>query len=124
MNIIVIDDDAAFRRSAEILLENLGHRVRCYADPAYVASGFDYGEAVDVLVLDYMLADSTGLDFLRRMKGRLAPSCRVILISGHTDLTEPLDLRAWGVQAFLPKPLDYDRFCALIDPQSMEKSSC
>ena len=116
MNVILIDDDAAFRRSAEILLGGEGYDVRCFAEPAPAEPLLTGGAPVDVLILDYLLPGATGIDFLRRVRARLPRACRVLLISGHTDHIEPLDLAALGVEAFLPKPLDYEAFRALVGP--------
>jgi DNA-binding NtrC family response regulator len=49
-----------------------------------------------------------------RIKDYLPQSCKVILISGHTDIVEILNLKAMGVSAFLSKPLDLDQLCELV----------
>ncbi len=115
MNIIVIDDDRAFLRSAEILLARRGNRVTTFSDTAAACLFFEQYVAVDVLILDYVLDELTGVEFLRFIRSHLPPSCKVILISGHTDRVEGLDLDEMGIVGFLPKPLDLESLCDLMD---------
>jgi DNA-binding response OmpR family regulator len=128
MNVIVVDDDAALLRSLAIVLRSRGHTVKSFdnsreachfigqsrvgSSPARVGAGAD--SPVDVLILDYVMPGLTGEELLRETRECLPPTCKVILISGHTDQVEPLDLKGMGVTAFLPKPLDFEELCKLV----------
>ena len=114
MNVVILDDDAAFLRSAEILLSHHGHRVMAFTDPDDACIFLKLRTDVNVLVLDYVLPELTGAEFLQQVKSYLPRDCQVILISGHTDLIDPIDLDAIGVGVFLPKPLDFDQLCRLV----------
>jgi DNA-binding NtrC family response regulator len=108
-----VDDDAAFLRSAKVLLTHRGHRVSTFRAASVAAWFFQPDAPVDVLILDYVLGEWTGSDLLRRVRSLLPATCKVILISGHTDRVEGRDLDELGVCGFLPKPLDFDRLCEL-----------
>jgi DNA-binding NtrC family response regulator len=128
MNVIVVDDDVALLRSLAIVLTSRGHTVKSFDDsreascfiehsqpapsPARCGAGAD--KPVDVLIVDYIMPGLTGEELLRRTRERLPQTCKVILISGHTDLIEPLNLEAMRVSAFLPKPLDFDKLFELV----------
>ena len=118
MNVVVIDDDGAFLRSMEILLSCHGHRVMCFKDPADARFFLKMGQSVDVLLLDYEMPSFNGTDLLDGVRSDLPRDCRIVMISGHTDHIETLDLDEIGVHMFLPKPLDYLKLLGLVDPGS------
>lgn len=115
MQVMILDNDRALLRSLSILLERAGHAVRAFedADPALAALASP-GTAPDALVLDYVMPQMNGLEFLRRARTWLPAGCRVILISGHTDLLSRVGVAQEGVDALLPKPLDLDELDRLI----------
>ena len=116
MNVVIVDDDEAFLKSTQILLSRLGHRVLTFTHAGAVCvfmETWGMWAQVDVLILDYMLGERTALDVLRRVRPVLSSTCKVVLISGHTDLVEPLDLKSLGVWTFLPKPLNFERLLQL-----------
>ena len=118
MNLVIMDDDKALLRSLEILLVSRGHVVRSFHNPLEACSALQGGLPPDVLLLDFMMPELNAPEFLGRIGRQLPPTCKVILISGHTDLIEPLNLGAMGISAFLPKPLDFDRLCELVDEKT------
>ncbi len=120
MTITIIDNDAALLRSLELVLSSRGHIVTTFDEPAAACTEIEAEGCPDVLVVDYAMPGLTGRDVLTRLRERIASSCTVILISGHTDLVAPLPLDALGVTAFLPKPLDIDALTALITETSCE----
>lgn len=114
VKVVVIDDDAAILRSLEILLTAEGHRVQSFRDGGAAGSFVDRAGCPDVLILDYVIPPLRGEQVLRSLRPRLSAECRVILISGHTDQIEPATIAAMGVDAFLPKPLDFERLKDLV----------
>ena len=121
MKIMVVDNDIALLRSLEILLSSEGHRVWAFKDPAMALTSLRKGVAPDVLVLDYLMPELTGLQVLAKAKDHLSPGCKVFLISGHSDLMGPIDLGAIGVTAYFSKPLDFEALCRRIDPSATQE---
>lgn len=114
MKVIVIDNDTALLRSLQVLLESRGHEVVCLADAAAAEEAVER-TLPDVVLLDLVLPGAWGPDVIRRIRSRSGCSCRVILMSGHTDLVGRLDLEQEGVVVFLPKPIDYVTLTGLIE---------
>lgn len=114
MKVVVIDNDAALLRSLQVLLESRGHEVVCLADAAAVEEVLERA-LPDVVLVDLVLPGAWGPDVIRRIRSRCGCASRMILISGHTDLVERLDLEEEGVVAFLPKPIDYATLTSLIE---------
>jgi DNA-binding NtrC family response regulator len=114
MQVVVIDDDAAILRSLEILLSTQGHRVLSFRNVDEACGYLERSPPPDVLIVDYVIPPLMGAEVLDRVRTRLPDGCRLILISGHTDLIRPQGLERMGVDAFLPKPLDFDELTELV----------
>ncbi len=110
MNIVLIENDVSLLRTLEIILSTRGDTVYAFKEPNGACRFVEKGGCVDVLVLDYMVSGHEAPEILQRMKAYLPSTSKVILISGHTDVLENLDLSTMGVHAFLPKPVDLDQF--------------
>ena len=115
MNIVIVDNDKALLRSSEILLSAKGHRVIVFDNPLDACSFLEGAGKPDILIIDYLMPEITGEDVLKRVGKCLPRDCSIYLISGHTDLIEPLDIKGLGVNGFLPKPLDIDQLNRMVD---------
>ncbi|HOV87924.1 MAG TPA: response regulator, partial [Syntrophobacteraceae bacterium] len=71
-------------------------------------SFLEQGGSYDVMIVDYMMPELTAGELLERTRGYLSRDGFIILISGHTDVVEQLNLKSMGVDIFLPKPLDLE----------------
>lgn len=119
--ILVIDDEPAVARTLERALARLGYAVRCAADPAGALACAREG-AVDAVLLDVHLADSTGdAVYFALVRERPALRGRIALMSGDLDaarerwpdeirgcpaLAKPFDLASLGtlLAELLPPP--------------------
>ncbi len=110
MNIVLIENDAPLLRTLEIILSNRGDTVLAFGEPNAACRFVEEGGRVDVLVLDYMISGHAAPEILQRMRTHLPSTSKIILMSGHTDVLEDLDLGSMGVHAFLAKPVDLDQF--------------
>lgn len=114
MNIVIIDNDTALLRGLTIILSREGFKVDSFDDPLEACAYVEQGGAVDVLIVDYVMPKLRGDEVLKRMKKHLRKECRVLLISGHSDIISPIDAEEMGVDAFLPKPIDIGLLSFLI----------
>ncbi len=108
MIVLIVEDDAAVRRSLRVLVERAGHTALA------TGSGHDALEIlleatrIHLALIDWQLNGITGIEVAKKLK-EAHPTAVSILISGHTVE----DMRAqWldpieGFVAFLGKPLDY-----------------
>ena len=107
--VLVVEDDALFRRFLRRILEREGLEV---VEAPSLGEAIDrLGEAAyDLVVTDYALGPSeTGAGFLEHL-GRTRPGCPAILISGHSaEMLEEV-ARRHGVFAFLRKPFEPGSF--------------
>ena len=111
--ILVIDDDAIFRKLAGIALGSVGLEVVACADgtsaeAALAAGGF----AVLVLDLEVPGLDSFGTIAAVRASG--AGNMPVIVCSGRTDAQSRDRALACGAAEFVSKPVDWRAFPARV----------
>jgi FixJ family two-component response regulator len=103
LRVLLVEDDAAVRRSTQLLLSSEGYDVRSYASGAGLARDPEALKA-SCLVADLLMPDGDALGLLEELRGAgwKGPA---ILISGH--LTDEWAQRAVarGYAAALPKPV-------------------
>lgn len=110
-NVLVIDDDAAFRFAMTKALGRLG----------FAVSEVDSGEGAvpillgahppDVATLDLRMRGIDGLDVLRRAA---ATTTRVIVLTGHGTVQAAVEAMKLGAFSFLEKPVDADTLAPLL----------
>ncbi len=120
MRIMIVDNDTALLRSLEILLRARGYTVVSHSDPMDAARECEQNSVPEALIVDYMMPAMQGNELLARIGPHLPDECRVIVISGHTDKIDQQQMSNLGMTAFLPKPLDLDRLCQLVNGNSGE----
>lgn len=82
LNILFVDDDAAFSKTIAMMLhEGFGHNTKL-AGSAYQAYAEIQRSNFDVILLDYKLDDGSGLDVLRWMNAHSIDT-PVIFLTGH-----------------------------------------
>jgi CheY-like chemotaxis protein len=101
-SILVVDDDAAFRKLAGRFLADLGLSVTAEADTAAAALAIAMETRPDAALVDVDLPDGNGID----LAGTLAAlpwAPRVVLTSVDPDAAAPEEVRRSGAHAFLSK---------------------
>ena len=85
--ILIVEDSPEMRRFLRTVLEGLGYSVLEAAsarEAAALSSGF--ADGIDLLVADVVLADSTGIELVRRLR-ELRPGLPALYISGYAQDT-------------------------------------
>src|SRR5437588_1643597 len=112
IRVLVVDDDSLLRK---VLGEQLS---RAEVDAAPAAGGNDalkiLGESdFDVVLLDIMMADLSGLDALREIR-KLEDPPEVIMLTADTSLQTGLEAMRHGAYDYLTKPATLDETEAVI----------
>lgn len=111
--ILLVEDNAEIMKANRRMLELRGYGVRTAASLA--EAGRAIAEAPpDLMVLDIMLPDGSGLDFCRQLRGNAAgiPILFLTVLNENSDVVA--GLRAGG-DDYLTKPYDYDVLMARIE---------
>jgi len=102
--VLVVDDEASLRLLCRVNLELEGHRV-LEAATVSEASALLAAETVDVVLLDVHVGVGSGLDVLDEIEALDLP-VRVVLLSGTSDIDQPLRARVHNV---LGKPFSLEQ---------------
>jgi CheY-like chemotaxis protein len=111
--VLVADDSETILLLMRTRLEMAGHTVETAADGQEVLDAIADGGIPDLLLLDAMMPRKSGIDAVRELRasGHEVP---VLIISAHQnagDADAPTDL---AIDAFLNKPIDFDRLLETI----------
>ncbi len=106
--ILVIDDDPMMLRYARSLLESENYIVRTVASGAYALLEMQCPPLPEVILLDVIMPEMDGLETLRRILG-IAPSAKVIMLSGQRDPAEIVRAMKLGASDYMAKPVDEQR---------------
>jgi DNA-binding response OmpR family regulator len=108
----LIEDNPAVQRNNRAILARRGYRVREASDLAQARASVAT-EAPDAIILDIMLPDGSGLDFLTELRrDSRIPALVLTALGTPEDIAR--GLRAGG-DDYLPKPYDLDVFLARVE---------
>ena len=112
MDILIVDDDAAFCAAAERYLRARGHRTRVASD------GIDALEQValrdpDLVICDLKMPRLDGLGFLRRIR-RDKNAVPVVLVTGYATVDTAARALRDGADDCLEKPFEMSDLLARI----------
>jgi CheY-like chemotaxis protein len=101
-SVLVVDDDPAFRRLAQRILEAFGLAVAGEADTAASAISVAGALRPDSVLVDVGLPDLDGIALARELVA-LPWRPRVVLTSTNADAATATEVRHSGAEAFVPK---------------------
>ena len=84
--ILCIDDEEPALALRRLVLENSGYRVFTALTGKQGIEVFRY-QPIDVVILDYWMADMDGLDVAEQLK-TLSPKTPIIMLSGYTSILD------------------------------------
>jgi two-component system KDP operon response regulator KdpE len=113
-SILLVEDDAAQRRTIELGLAARGFDVVAVGDGASARDAVDAGRH-DVVVLDLGLPDIDGIELVRRL--RVWPGSPIVVVSGADRDHEIVAALAVGADDYMVKPVTIDVLAARIGVQ-------
>ena len=102
--ILIADDEPKIREILQEILQNEGYST-CLAGNGQEALDCIDSEVIDLVVLDLVMPDMSGMDVLRLLAKR-APIVPVIIISAHGNVPKAVEATQLGAVEFLEKPVD------------------
>jgi two-component system response regulator MprA len=100
--VLIVDDDAAVRRTVRRLLEGMGHDLREASTASEALAGMTTSPP-DALVLDLLMPRVNGLEFLAILQHRHdLPRVPILVITG--SVTSERAVMELGAKALLRKP--------------------
>ena len=111
--VLIVDDEDTARNFISEALRDAGHEPIEAGDLAEANKAVDTGSA-DIVLLDVVLPDGSGLTLLDRLTLE-NPSPPVILITAHAEVDSAVESMKKGAQDYLQKPLDLDRLIQAVE---------
>lgn len=111
--VLVVEDDPAIRIGLEMNLEVEGYRVFAAAT---ASKGLELAveQRPDLVILDLMLPDFSGLEVLEQLRSKF-PDLSVIILSVRDALEEKVEGLRLGADDYLTKPFELPELLARID---------
>jgi CheY-like chemotaxis protein len=117
LTVIVVDDQALFRRSLQDRLRSAGYDVVAAENGIEALELLQAAPSPCVVLLDLMMPVMNGVEFLQALDRRPdADGVRVMLVSGH-GLVERVALDSKRIVARLQKPLEMDELRSALETQ-------
>jgi two-component system, NtrC family, response regulator AtoC len=110
--ILVVDDEQLIRWSLVERLSQDGYKT-LEADTGASAQA-QFGEEVDLVLLDYRLPDTNGLDLMKDMLRR-EPDVLVILITAFSNVASAVEIMKAGAYHYATKPFNLDEIAVLVE---------
>ncbi|MFH0990020.1 MAG: response regulator [bacterium] len=114
LNVLIVDDEDAFRLSIEMALKITKEFITHSVDCGESAIAELKKEQFDVILLDYMMPDMSGIEVLRWLQEQLIQT-PVIMITGAGSEAVAMEALKLGVYDYIRKDqLDIDRLAFVI----------
>ena len=116
LTVLVVEDDDLVLRTMVALLERENYRVhvaRTGAEGLMVAARVD----PDVVLLDLMMPELNGFQFLRKIRQSVQKELPVVVVSARTDPVNAYWARRLGADDFVHKPFTARQLVGAIEAQ-------
>ena len=102
MRVLVVDDEEVIRDVPGTLLTREGYEVTAAATAGEAVSLFE-SDPHDIVLLDLMLPDRSGLEVLRDIRRR-DPDAVVVIVTAYSSIEGAIDAMREGAFHYIPKP--------------------
>jgi DNA-binding NtrC family response regulator len=114
--ILVVDDEAKILNALATALRGDGHDVVAASNPRE-AQRLLGQRLFDVLVVDNMMPEMTGLDLIRDLVGSTSPGERpqILMMTAHATVESAIEAMKLGALDYLQKPFEIDELLVVVN---------
>lgn len=113
MHLALLEDDPIQRELLAAWCRSAGHQVTCWPSFGSARSGLSNTHC-DVLLLDWMLSDSIGLEVIEWIRLSKGWSCAIVVLTAHEDERLVVEALSAGADDFMLKPASREVLLARI----------
>ena len=117
IRIVIVEDQPICRLGIRSTLEKSTLNQQILAEAATVAEAIEvlehYGKETDLILLDYMLPDGTGMDVIEAAK-RLCPNTKIVIFSGEAGGATVKQLMEAGINGFMSKSINSEEIAIVL----------
>jgi len=110
---LIVEDDSAIRELLYMTLSRNGHEIFQAANVSTARALFERNQP-DLVLLDWMLPDASGPDWLRSLDKNQLGRAAVIMITAKSQEVDKLDCFRAGVDDYITKPFSVRELTARI----------
>jgi DNA-binding NarL/FixJ family response regulator len=118
IRILIVEDQPVCRLGIRMTLDSSNIRHRILAEAENVAQAVDFlekhGKDTDLVLLDYVLTDGTGMDVIQAVK-RLHLDAKIVILSGEAGGAVLKQLMDAGVNGFMSKSVNPEEIAVVIN---------
>ncbi len=107
--ILIVDDHQNMRRTISDLLRSVGFKSFAYAENGRAALKVLKEQDIHLVVLDWMMPDMNGLEFLRHIRvDKIHQSLPVLMVTAEAASDKVLSAVQLGISDYIVKPFSPD----------------
>jgi len=118
--VLIVEDEKLIRWSIKSRLEENGYVVS-EVDSGKKAFELLEGEDFDLMLLDFRLPDTTGVEILRRVRQE-APETSVVMMTAYGTVESAVEAMKLGAFDYLTKPVNLDELTVIVN-KALETTS-
>jgi CheY-like chemotaxis protein len=119
LKVLVVDDDERFRRSMSLMLSTIfDAKVKEVVSGIAALNDIRHGGHYDVIFLDLMMPEMSGLEIYRELT-RLKVQSRIVLMTAFSGSEEWLDAKKLGL-LLVTKPIPRDKCLEVLSAGDVE----
>lgn len=113
--ILLVDDEPKIRQALTEALRDEGHVVTATGSPKEALARLQR-QTFDLLVVDHVMPEMTGLELIREIAAREAPGERphILMMTAHATVEGAIEAMKLGALDYLQKPFDVDEFIVVV----------
>jgi DNA-binding response OmpR family regulator len=104
MHVAILDDDPYQRRLLSMLAESGGHRASCFESGAALLEAIARADAIDLLLLDWVMPEMSGAAVLSALRDGAAPELPVIVVTARAGEADVVGALRQGADDYVVKP--------------------
>lgn len=113
LSILLVDDDNNIRITLQVTLSDIGHHVIAAAS-LKEAAGALRTERFDLVLTDFRLDGTTGIDVIREVK-RVQPDAIIVVMTAYSSIENAVRVTKEGAFDYLPKPFTNSQLIHLLE---------
>ncbi|HEY4546606.1 MAG TPA: response regulator [Pedomonas sp.] len=124
LHVLVAEDNPVNQRLVETLLQLSGHSCVIVGDGVAAVRAVQE-DSFDLVLMDIRMPEMSGLEATRAIRtlGEDFADLPIIAMTANAEEDEAENCAAAGMSGYLPKPIDRQRFIALLDSYGRQKST-
>ena len=117
--VLIVDDNLRIFESLKPNFSHMGYRAVHAVDTESAIDAVTHFD-IDVVLMDIMLGDKSGIDVLKKLK-KIRENLPIIMITGFASVDTAVESMKQGAYDYVTKPLEFERLYKIVENASRMK---